>query len=346
MSFFRHLGLFLNLKEKTDAMTVGIKWNTPVTWSSPFTNYDLLQSPLVREADIIHLHWIAGFIDYPTFFKHLKKPVVWTCHDQNIALGGFHYQRDKDNNYVCCKPLEDMYASLKQKAIGECDSLHLVALSDMMYQYLEQQPFLSNIPISKVHNSVDAKKFRMLDKQFARNVLEIPDNLIIFAFCAYRLNDGRKGLADLIDAIEKIGNKDIGLLCIGGGQLPKETGIPVFYSGEINSDQIMSLAYSAADYFAMPSFQEVFAQTPLEAMACGLPVVAYPCSGTSELISERNGVICKDFKTDALVKGIGELMAKPYDRAWIRQNVIDQYSPAHIAEQYVRIYAAMCPFAE
>jgi len=63
-----------------------------VFYSSPFSKYDLAEHPLVKNADIIHLHWIAGFLDYPSFFSKCKdKKIIWTVHDENIFFGGFHY---------------------------------------------------------------------------------------------------------------------------------------------------------------------------------------------------------------------------------------------------------------
>ncbi len=338
MTFLRSIGLFRNKKDKTDAMQHKIHWNTSVTWFSPITNYDVLKSPLVQEADIIHLHWVAGFLDYETFFAKINKPIVWTLHDQNIALGGFHYMRDKLNNYQCCKVLEDYYSGLKQKAIRGNNKIYLIALSEMMQQFLKSQAFLQHCTIVKIHNSVDATRFRVINREFAREVFGIAKNFIVFAFCAYRLFDERKGLRDLIKAIENLKDDNIALLCIGGGTLPVETRVPVYCTGEIGNDSLMALAYSAANYFAMPSYQEVFAQTPMEAMACGLPVVAYPCSGASDLINETNGIVCDDFTEEALCRGIKRLLSVKYDEECIRRNMEVNYSPVHIARQYLDVY--------
>ena len=95
---------------------------------------------------------------------------------------------------------------------------------------------------------------------------------------------------------------------------------------------------SCADYMAMPSYQEAFSQSPMEAMACGLPVVVFPVSGTAELVNDRNGVICDDFTADALERGIKVLMSRHYDSKEIRQDMIDRYSPQRIAEKYIDLY--------
>ena len=38
-------------------------------FSFPNSNYDITTSPLYQEADIINLHWVAGFLDYESFFS-------------------------------------------------------------------------------------------------------------------------------------------------------------------------------------------------------------------------------------------------------------------------------------
>ena len=340
-TLLRLLGFFETKGEHASRLAKSIKWNTKVTWYAPFTDYDLLQLDLVKEADIIHLHWIAGFVDYESFFPKVDKPIVWTLHDENIALGGFHFMRDKDNNYDCCKQLEDDYATIKQKAMAQAKEMHIVALSDMMQHFVENQSFLANRPLHRIYNSVDCDVYGIQPQAVSRKVLGIPEDAVVFAFCAYRLYDERKGLKDLIQAIEALANEKIAVLCIGGGNLPMGTKIPVFFTGELQEDKLMSFAYSAADYFALPSYQEVFAQTPLEAMACGLPVVAYPCSGTSDLISDFNGVVCSDFTVEALREGMVKLMATQYDKTKIRNHVVKHFTPQHIARQYMELYQSI-----
>ena len=62
--------------------------------SSPYTRYKIHNLKLIEEADVINLHWIANFIDYPTFFKSVNKPIVWTLRDENPALCLWHFRQD------------------------------------------------------------------------------------------------------------------------------------------------------------------------------------------------------------------------------------------------------------
>ena len=230
---------------------------------------------------------------------------------------------------------------MSKKSEKKVKELHLVALSDWMQQFIESQPFLTGRPVHRIYNGVDCDVYRILPQAQARSVLGIPDDFVVFAFCAYRLYDERKGLKDLVKAIEALGNDKIAILCIGGGDMPIETEVPTFFTGEVGSEQLMSFVYSAGDYYALPSYQEVFAQTPLEAMACGLPVVAYPCSGTSDLIRDFNGVVCSDFTVEALREGIKKLMETRYDRENIRNHIVEHFAHQKIACQYKKLYLSI-----
>jgi len=66
-------------------------WNTHFSLGLPGTDLD--RHPAVREADIIHLHWISGFLSAADIARLLAlgKPVVWTMHDERAFTGGCHY---------------------------------------------------------------------------------------------------------------------------------------------------------------------------------------------------------------------------------------------------------------
>jgi hypothetical protein len=53
----------------------------------------LPMSPRAFDADILHLHWTAEFLNYSTFFGSVAPdfPLVWTLHDMHPFTGGCHY---------------------------------------------------------------------------------------------------------------------------------------------------------------------------------------------------------------------------------------------------------------
>ena len=64
------------------------------------TGEDISSNPLVKEADIIHLHWInQGFLSLNNIKKivELNKPIVWTMHDMWPCTGICHHAWDCNN---------------------------------------------------------------------------------------------------------------------------------------------------------------------------------------------------------------------------------------------------------
>lgn len=307
-------------------------------FTMPISNYNLTNHPLLQWADIIHLHWIENYLDYPTFFSHVKKPVVWTFHDENIAYGGFHYSDEAERLKEPFATLENTFCRIKKDAFADArHDIHMVALSAMMEQFYHRHAIMSQYPVEIIHNGIRPEDFRLLDRHFCRETLGIPADKRVLCFCASDINDKHKGLDTLVRALESMHLPNVVLLCVGQGRLP-QCDISVIGTGPIANPRLLSVAYSVADLFVMPSYQEAFAQAPLEAMACGCPVVAFPCSGTEELIQKDNGVRCSDFTEQAFVDGIGKALEQVYDHEAIRRNTLAQFDIALIAQQYINLY--------
>lgn len=309
----------------------------------PISKYDLAKHPLVKEADIIHLHWVASFIDYPTFFPNVERPIVWTIHDENIGYGGFHYKKVRDEHYSKCQSIEDEMLTIKQLALSQAKSdIYPVAISEVMESYCNQVPMLEKYPITLIHNGVNVTSFSPIDKEIARKTYGIPQDRLVFAFCAQSLQDPRKGLKELISALEQLKMENVTLICAGDEEAPiGPSTIDIVKVGVINDEKSLSVFYSCADFFVLSSFEESFGQTPLEAMACGVPVIAFPCGVTKELINEANGIRCKEFTVESLVEGIKAAMGGQYDGETIRRDVIERFSYERIGKQYLELYKSI-----
>lgn len=311
-------------------------------FTSPLTDYTHLPDhPAIKEADIIHLHWIADFVDYPSFFRKIQKPIVWTIHDENPGLGGFHYRSHLQQANDVYRKLDSDYASIKKKAISNGKRPHLVAISTMMKLFFEHNDILGKCPITLIHNGVDGGQYKMYDKESSREKLNLPEGKTVFLFSSYDIYDKRKGLKQLIDALEALHDDSTLLICIGGYKDVPETGLDIRCTGIVRDKNMLSLYYSAANFFVLSSFQEAFAQTPLEAMSCGTPVISFPCSGSADLINDENGVLCDDFTTEALKNGIRTALGKTYDRQQIRESVLARFSYDKIARQYIELYKSL-----
>lgn len=324
-------------KIKKELQKSGIKG---VCVTSPISRYNKLhEHPWVVEADIIHLHWVGNFLDYETFFKNVHKPIVWTIHDENPGLGGFHYTSWRDSSTDSFRKLERRLLTIKQEAYGHAENMSLVAISSMMKQFFEKNELLARFPVTLIYNGIEADKFKINDKMACRMHLGLQAYTYIFIFVAQSIHESRKGLKELVMALEMLQIPNICLLCLGdyGDNVPKAT-FPIQYVGFVHDTDTLSHYYSAADFCVMPSFQEAFAQTPMEAMACGTPIIAFPCSGSYDLINDRNGVICEGFTVEDLTKGIRLAMTQRYNPVAIREYVINRFAYDKIAHEYLALY--------
>lgn len=338
---FRRRGYFLTPREKYGRMARLIPAENRTFFTSPLSSYDLAQHPLVKEADIVHLHWVANFVDYPSFFPNVDKPVVWTLHDENLAYGGFHYGQEKEKFYPYYSAVEDAYCQIKQSSLAQCKRIHVVTLSRMMKDFYTTRSFLSGRETSIIHNGIDTSTFRLFDKSIGRQVYRIPEENLVIVFCSVHLNDRRKGLAELVEAIGLLNKKNVTLLCIGNGRFDGDTSLDIRYTGPISNGDLLAMTYSCGDIFAFPSFQEAFAQTPLEALACGLPIVAFPCSGMEELITDSNGVVCDGFSVDSLCQGIERVSERSFDRRALHDDIGRRFSIEKVASDYSELYGSL-----
>lgn len=299
----------------------------------PFSNFkSLAKHPLVRWADIIHLHWVPEFVDYPTFFREINKPIVWTCHDMLPALGVMHFESEYTKCPDVLRSMEMQCRKIRRKGIEGAD-ITFVGLSEMMCEILKSSEVTQEFPCRMIHNGVDVKLFD-------RRRVFSPD-VTTFLFSSYGIHDERKGLCRIVEALESLETNDIQLWCLGnnfdGKELPKAS-FPIKHLGNIVDQEFLSTIYSSADFFINASYEEAFAQTPLESMACGTPVISTPCSGAKDLIRDFNGVVCKGFSPSDLKDGMQVALSRRYDHREIRKYIVENFSSEKIAKQYIELY--------
>ncbi len=125
----------------------------------------------------------------------------------------------------------------------------------------------------------------------------------------------RKNYVRLIKAFEILGkNQDLKLLIAGrrGWKTDEifdymkrsEVGDKIHYLGYVLDDALPAL-YKASDLFVYPSLYEGFGLPPLEAMACGTPVITSNTSSLPEVVGDA-GIMVDPYD----VKGLGEAMCE------------------------------------
>lgn len=317
----------------------------------PMSNFqNIVHHPLVEWADIVHLHWVSGFLDYPTFFKNVKKPIVWTLHDMHPAIGVMHFESEYTILPKELHTIDEICKKIKKQGLSYAVSLNIVAISEKMLEIINSSELLKNFPVTIIRNGVNTKIFKpLLDKSsIVRNFLDnLKSSTIVFLFSSYGISDKRKGLDRIVSAlniVKKQENKDIALIAIGminkDTEFPEST-FPIYYTGLVKDQNELAKIYTQSDFFINASYEEAFAQTPLEAMSCGCPVISTPCSGASDLIRTFNGVICDGYDPHSLSLGISKALSMNFDPSKIRQNILEKYEYKIIAEKYINLYSSV-----
>lgn len=314
----------------------------------PFTKYtNIAHHPFVEWADVIHLHWVPDFVDYPTFFKQVKKPIVWTLHDKYPAVGLQHYCSEFSPVPEYLKQIDTICRKIKREGVLKSKKLHIVAISTLDKDICSESDVLKGIPCTIIHNGVDTKIFTSIEACSKKEVLAmycsediITDRTKLFMFSAFGIWDNNKGLQRVIDAFEKTEQKEIALIVVGGNfeNLTPTASFPIIATGLITDQTELAKLYSISDYFISASYEETFGQTITEAMACGCPVISTPTGVAPDLIHPFNGVICNGFDSNALAEGIKKALSTEYNPTRIRQHIIDEYDYSKIAQQYIELY--------
>ncbi|GAA4426780.1 glycosyltransferase [Pontibacter saemangeumensis] len=314
-------------------------------FSFPRTDIALHHHFLVKEADIINLHWVANFIDYPSFFSNLKKPVVWTLHDMNPFQGGFHYSKDRENNMNVWGDLESEFENLKVESVKKLSTLHVVTPSKWLGEATKNSKVFSNRP---VHESffygIDFEVFKPLRKEVACEALGIPVEGIKIFFAADSLLNKRKGFDLLLAALLSLKNhQDINLVTIGhttDNQL--QSNFKCYNLGTLKDAKLINIAYNVADCFVLPSIEDNMPNVMLEALACGLPIISFPVGGMAEVIKTGdNGILAKALSSECLAEAIQGFIDNKFifQRNEIRDTAFRMFNMKQHADKYIGLYS-------
>lgn len=175
--------------------------------------------------------------------------------------------------------------------------------------------------IHVVHNSLEAGPFlEEHDRMAVRRELDIPATAPLISSIG-RL-DPEKGHAELLEALARIVTTapDVRLLVCGSTftrdnydnylkNLARQLGLEenvIFAGFRRDIPAIMG----ASDIFCLPSHNEAFGMVFVEAMAAGLPVVAYRAGGVPEIVVHgETGLLAEREDVDALAAHLQQLLA-------------------------------------
>jgi glycosyltransferase involved in cell wall biosynthesis len=274
--------------------------------------------------DIAHLHWINdGFVRAESLAK-FEMPLVWSLHDMWAFAGAEHYvdgctryaQGYLPHNRAPHESGFDLNRwtwERKRKAWRTVSRLTLFAVSEWMACRARESVLFADRPIKVLYNGIDEQVFKPVDQAAARVALGLPPDIPLILYGALdATSDRRKGFDLVTAALSQLRTRDSTPAVAVFGNSPQSAldqpalaGLPTHYLGRVHDPRRLALIYAACDVMVVPSRQEAFGQTALEALACGTPVAAFRVGGLPEIVEHQvSGFLAPPFDTAELARGI------------------------------------------
>lgn len=324
------------------------------------TGTDISNHPLVRQADIIHLHWVnQGFLSLSDLQKlfRLGKPIVWTMHDMWPCTGICHHARDCSAYQQQCQACFYLHSSrhtdlstqvfLQKKRAYQPVRMTFVGCSRWLTERAAQSALLKDKEVINIPNPLDLSLFTPKDVSDSRKLLHLPADKHLILFGALNVTDPRKGVDYLIKALTLLSRDDIELVVFG--QVKREikdlVPVPIHSLGYLSDDNQIVALYNAVDLFVTSSLDENLPNTIMEAMACGTPCVGFQTGGIPEMIDHlQNGYVARYKDAEDLAQGIIWVLDHPHPQQLSEacvEKVKTHYSEEVIARKYIDLYRTL-----
>ncbi len=300
-----------------------------------FRNRRTLAAVQAFQPDVVHLQWVNGGFFSLADLAHLNLPAVWRLPDWWLLTAGCHLPYDCERyqtDCACCPRLKlghfDRSAWMLMRKSAQVSALKFikfVAPSRALAADAARSKTLGGADVRVIPNGLDLTLHRPLEKQFARRALNLaPENKIVLFGAVNGRHDPNKGYDCLIQALSRVAQQSrVPFTCIAFGSevgVERHGAIVVESVGVLRDQQTLNLLYNAADLLVVPSYQESFGQTAIEAMAAGTPVVAFQTTGLLDIVdSGINGYLARKFDVNDLASGIQMVLEHPEPSALAEQ---------------------------
>ncbi len=282
-----------------------------------------------EKLDIIHVHYaiphaVSGILT-KQILPESKVKLVTTLHGTDITLIG----------------LEPAFAPIVKYSIEQSDAVTAVS------RYLKEktvQNFSIEKEIKVIPNFIDTNIYKRnetcnLKKHFAPN-----GEFILMHISNFRQVKRVPDTVKILDEVIKSG-MPAKLVLIGDGperseteRVVRELGLEasVRFLGKQNA--LVELL-SCADIFLLPSQSESFGLSALEALACGVPVVASSIGGIPEVVRHsENGYIAELGETARMAKYVVDLLGNPKKWKIFSENAIQSAKDNFESEKIIPLY--------
>ncbi len=211
------------------------------------------------------------------------RAVSWARSRQIPVLASVHTRFETYPRYYNMAFLEPVLLAILRRFYRRCDAL--VAPSESMAQLLREQRM--NYDVGIWSRGVDRNVFHPDQRDMAwRRSLDIADDEPAIGFLGRLVME--KGLDVFSDAIDELKRRKVRhrVLVIGEGPAKSwfEDRIPSAVFAGFQKGPDLGRAVASMDMLFNPSITETFGNVTLEAMACGVPVVAAQATGSQSLV--------------------------------------------------------------
>ena len=293
----------------------------------------------VKSSKIVHAHGhpyltslIAGKLA-----RRYSKPFVLTQHNTFIEY---------DNLFDTVERLNDL--AVGKETLKQADKI--IAVSNASRDYVLS---LGAKPskITVLRNGVDLARFRPLagKREEMRRKLGIPQNATVVL--TVRRLVYKNGIDTLIEGANIAVKKSPNIFFLVVGKGPDQSSVQIktkqlgiennFKLTGFVTDEDLPFYYNAADFFVLPSKSgEGLPLVALEAMSCGLPVIATNVGGISEILNQRFGKLVAPNKPEAMAESILEFSAADWGsrKSELRAMMEEKYSWDKNVETLIEIY--------
>ncbi|MDJ1496017.1 glycosyltransferase family 1 protein [Cytophagaceae bacterium DM2B3-1] len=298
---------------------------------------------------LIHANFWTSSLVASQLKKLLQIPFVVTFH----ALGYIRklHQGSQDHfpeERIC---IEEQIVHEADHIIAECPQDR----NDLLNYYSAYPELITVIPCG-----FSIQDFYPVEQRKARQILQLKEDEIIFLQLGRMVP--RKGVDNVIRALNKVNqcHQSVRLLIVGGDyaspnmdlcpeisrlkQIAEEEGVSlqVTFTGRKSRDMLKHY-YSAADVFISTPWYEPFGITPLEAMACGTPVIGSQVGGIKYSVADgETGFLVPPNDPDALAEKMSQLICDPELLQQMKKNAIERvntlFTWAKVAEEVSDLY--------
>jgi glycosyltransferase involved in cell wall biosynthesis len=331
--------------------------------------------------DIICLHWVSGLLNAQLIRKlydHFRRPIVWTLADQDPLTGGCHYSFGCEGftkECGCCPQLDSNDPNdhshqtwLRRRRRLSGAPICFVAPTGWVMNRVRRSSLFGDHRVELIPYPIDTSVFRPFDQRAARDLLRLPLDKKILFFGATYLEDRRKGMKQLIEALNKLADliesvpgavatgleaedrikrDDLFLLVAGlnGKWLMSQLPFAGKYVGHFNDDLTLALAYQSADVFVCPSIEDAGPMMIPEAMLCGTPVAAFDCTGAPDLVKTmKTGYLASNADASDLARGIYALLTSDSQQAVrgaAREAAAKAHDPVSVTARHAELYQSL-----